>query len=327
MIPFNGIITLRLDLNIENLCPIVLTKPRYYSVGGITIEVRSDLPITDKTFAPALRQFEVTRPGKDIARVRLHFSLPAARDIPQGTEVYRKTPWSIARTRTGWVYTGIAKIGLKQSHLIAVFNHGHTSGDIYVPGDRLFRAGNLGALTLFPTDQILLARLLADCGGALLHSAGVILKRKGLLFLGHSSAGKSTICGMLAQRASILCDDRIIVRGAARGFQLYGTWSHGTFPQVSAGHAPLKALFFLRQSRRNRITPAGDRAQILKRLLPLVVKPLVTADWWERTLDTLESLAARVPAYELEFDKSGEIVKTLAAMVSGGDGAREAGIR
>jgi hypothetical protein len=286
-------------------------KTRYYSVGGITITVRSDRPITDNTFAPALRLFEITRPCRDTARVRLHFSLPSAKDIPRGTEVYRKSPWSIAKTPTGWVYTGISKIGLKQSHLIAVFNHGHTTGDIYVPNDAVYRAGGLGALTLFPTDQILLARLLADRGGALLHSAGAILKRQGLLFLGHSEAGKSTVCAMIKDHATVLCDDRNIVRGAGKGFRLYGTWSHGTFPRVSPAHAPLKALFFLKQSRRNRAVQILDRTQVLKRLLPLVVKPLMTADWWERTLDTLSSLAAGVPAYELEFDTSGKIVTAL----------------
>ncbi len=305
----------------------MLKNIRYYSVGGITLEVRSDLPVTDRTFAPALRLFEVARPGRDRVRVRLHFSLPLPKDVSRGTEVYRKPPWSIVKTRKDWVYQGISKIGLKQSHLIAWFNASHTQGDIYVPSDAVFRAGGLGALTLFPTDQILLARLLAARGGALLHSAGVVMRRKGLLFLGHSSAGKSTMCGMLAPHAEVLCDDRNIVRAEGRRFRLYGTWSHGTFPRVSAAHAPLNALFFLRQSRRNRATRIPDRAQVLKRLLPLVVKPLATADWWERTLDALQSLAARIPAYELEFDESGKIVKTLDTMVSGGKSARKAGVR
>lgn len=304
----------------------VLKDTRYYSVGGITLEIRSDLPITDKTFAPALRVFETARPGRGIVRIRLHFSLPLPTDISRGTEVYRKSPWSIVRTREGWVYKGISKTGLKQSHLIALFNKGHTTGDIYVPDDAVYRAGNLGSLTLFPTDQILLARLLAARRGAILHSAGAVMDGNGLLFLGHSSAGKSTICKMLSRRAEILCDDRNIVKRQGTGCRLYGTWSHGTFPRVSAAHAPLKAMFFLTQSHRNRIASLGDRTLILKRLLPLVVKPLVTADWWERTLDTLQSLSARVPAYELEFDKSGAIVKTLGTLVQGGSRTRKVGI-
>jgi hypothetical protein len=49
--------------------------------------------------------------------------------------------------------------------------------------------------------------------------------------------------------------------------------------------------------------------------LPLLIKPLVTADWWEKTLAVVEKLVREVPAYRLQFDKSGkikEIIRELA---------------
>ena len=42
-----------------------------------------------------------------------------------------------------------------------------------------------------------------------------------------------------------------------------------------------------------------------------VIKPLVTADWWEKTLDLAGALAATVPMYRLRFDRSGAIVELL----------------
>ncbi|HTY08699.1 MAG TPA: hypothetical protein VMF29_06000 [Candidatus Edwardsbacteria bacterium] len=284
---------------------------RHYRIGGLTLAVRSDRPITDRTFDPKLRQFELRAPRRADARIKLHFALPAAIAFAQGTLVYRKSPWAIYRDKEGWSYVGISRIAGQRPHLVARFNKGHTSGDIYVPDDRSWRRGHLKSLTLFPTDQILLARLLADRHSTLLHSAGLILDGHGLLFLGHSSAGKSTICKMFARHAEILCDDRNIVRRAGQGFTLYGTWSHGTFAKISAGHAPLRAMFFLKQSRNNRISRIGNTDEVLKRLLPLVIRPLADAGWWEKTLDVLESLAACVPAYELEFDKSGKIIEVL----------------
>ncbi len=292
------------------------TSERYYRIGGVTLRLRADLPITDKTFAPKFRLFEVRRPLRVDDRIHLHFALPDIAPFTKGTMVYRRTPWAIYRDKRGWSYVGISKNKGRRPHLIARFNRDHTAGDIYVPNGAIWRRGNLRSLTLFPTDQILLARLLAERRGTMLHSAGMILNHNGLLFLGHSSAGKSTICKMLAPQAEILCDDRNIVRRAGRVFTLYGTWSHGTFPRVSAKSAPLKALFFLRQSRYNRITRISDKGEALKRLLPLVIRPLADAGWWEKTLDVLEHLAARVPAYALEFDKSGRILTEVASLLN-----------
>jgi hypothetical protein len=42
-----------------------------------------------------------------------------------------------------------------------------------------------------------------------------------------------------------------------------------------------------------------------------VVRPLVTADWWEKTLDLAGQMAAEVPAYRLRFDLSGGVVDLL----------------
>ena len=80
-------------------------------------------------------------------------------------------------------------------------------------------AAGWSSLSLFPTDQILVARWLADRQGCYLHSAGAILDGKGLLFVGHSDAGKTTTVRMLQDQAEILCDDRNIVRRSGDRFR------------------------------------------------------------------------------------------------------------
>jgi hypothetical protein len=59
------------------------------------------------------------------------------------------------------------------------------------------------------------------------HAAGFVMDSKGLLFVGHSDAGKSTMMKMLRSQGEMLCDDRIIVRRWQDGFRIHGTWSHG----------------------------------------------------------------------------------------------------
>ena len=120
---------------------------------------------------------------------------------------------------------------------------------------------------------------------------------------------------MLAEHGTILCDDRNIVRreadGAWRGF---GTWSHGDVDSVSGADAPLGGILFLRQSAENRIEPLTDRSAIRTRLLATTIRPLATADWWEKTLDLIEALAREVPCYEMRFDRSGAIVDEIVRL-------------
>jgi len=322
---------------------------RYYQIAGITIQVESDVPITNTTFHPKFKPFEADGPGEDTITIRHHFSMPDLNGRDMGEAVYRKPPWAVYRKGNYWIYVGIsgdrfrAITGLwpqvrsrwrsflgrsrqheervekacscpaKQWHtnLLAVFNHDHTRVRIYMESETLFRRGNLSSLTLFPTDQILLARVLAQRKGCFFHAGGVALDGKGFLFVGHSGAGKTTIVNMMKPMAEVLCDDRIIVRRWPDGFRAHGNWSHGDVEDVSAGSAPLKAILFLEQAQENRLISIDEKQEIIRRLLACLIKPLVTADWWDRMLTLVATMAREVPCYSLRFDKGGGAVTLL----------------
>jgi len=287
---------------------------RFYQIAGITIRVESELPITHITFGPRFKPFEMAKPGEDTITLRHIFSLPDPSSKDLGVEVYRKAPWAIYRKGNSWIYVGISPDPEDRDiDSVAVFNQDHSHGMIY-HGERqkdLYMEGNLSSLTLFPSDQIVLARVLADRGGCYFHAAGAIFEGRGLLFVGHSDAGKSTMANMLKGKAEILCDDRIIVRERPEGFRIYGTWSHGDVADVSANFAPLKAMLFLEQAKQNRLIPIEDKRQMFKKLLPYLIKPLETRDWWEKMLDLTSKIAGSVPCYVLEFDRSGGVIELL----------------
>jgi len=225
--------------------------------------------------------------------------------------VYKKIPWAIYQKETYWVYLVIQgeEKGL-DLWTVGVFDGTHTRGTIYHRDNTQFMRGNNHSLTLYPTDQILLARVLADRQACYLHAAGMILHGQGILFVGHSEAGKSTTVNMLKGEGEILCDDRIIVRHWPDGFKIHGTWSHGDIPDVSNSSAPLRAIFFLEQSQENTIEPIDKKAVI--RMLPFyVIKPLVTADWWEKILDLIQVISQEVPVYRLKLDRSGKVRELL----------------
>jgi hypothetical protein len=175
----------------------------------------------------------------------------------------------------------------------------------------------LTSLTRFPTDQIIFTRVLADIQGCILHCAGMILDGHGFAFAGHSEAGKSTTVEMLRPHGEILCDDRNILRRYPDGWRIYGTWSHGDVPDVSPNSAPLRAILLLEQAPFNRLTRITDRREIVRRLPFLIVKPLVDAGWWEKTLDLVGHIAREVPVYRLQFDRSGEVWEVLRELIDG----------
>ena len=291
---------------------------RYYKIAGITVQVESDLPFTDRTFDPKFRQFQTDVPGPngDTIFIHHHFSLPDLLGKDLGREVYRKPPWAVYRKGQSWVYLGISpNAGDPSLHRVATFCDDHSRARIYNDREDIFLKGGLHSLTLFPSDQILLARVLANRKGCFLHSAGMILDGNGLLFVGHSEAGKSTTVKMMLDRAEILCDDRNIVRRWPEGFRVHGSWSHGEVPLVSATSAPLNAILFLKKSDHNRITLMTDRMEIMHRLMASLIKPFVTADWWQRMITLLEEIAREVPCYEMEFDKSGGIVQEIEELM------------
>jgi MoaA/NifB/PqqE/SkfB family radical SAM enzyme len=297
---------------------------RYFRIAGITIQVDSDLPIDDQTFHPKFAAFRVKGPGADTVTIRHHFSLPDLKGEDLGRELYRKPPWAISRQNGSYIYLGISpKTDDPSLHRVATFNADHTRAHIYHDGEDHWRKGDLHSLTLFPSDQILIARLLADRRGCYLHSAGAIINGAGILFVGHSEAGKSTMTrllidagaganGHLPLPVAILCDDRNIVRRLDDGWRVYGTWSHGEVPLVSSNDAPLRNICFLEKANENTLTRLTDRREISRRLLGCLIKPFVTAAWWTKTFDLIEQMANEAPCYVMRFDKSGEIVGKVA---------------
>ena len=71
---------------------------RYYGIAGLTVQVESDLPITDTTFEPKFAVFEVEGPGPDTIVVQHHFGLPSFDEADLGRELYRRPPWAIYRS-------------------------------------------------------------------------------------------------------------------------------------------------------------------------------------------------------------------------------------
>jgi MoaA/NifB/PqqE/SkfB family radical SAM enzyme len=289
---------------------------RYYRNAGITIQIDSDIPIGPHTFDKAVSKFEVGEPGDDIVTIRHHFSLSDMDKKDLGQPVYDRPPWTIYQKGDSWIYVGSSQEPDAAAHQISVFNADHSRGRIYNSSDHYFREGGLNSLCLYPTDQILMARIVVSRSAFYLHSAGIIYHKQGLLFVGHSEAGKSTTVKIFKDKAVILCDDRNILRKQEGRWHVYGTWSHGEIPDVSPESAPLKAIFFLEKSDENNLLPLRDREEILLKLVACLIRPFADAGWWGNILPLVEDVCRNVPCFRMLFDKSGDIVPFIDKIVT-----------
>lgn len=279
-------------------------------IAGITLQISAGLPFRKNTFIDKLQSFEVSTPGDDEVRVQYHFALPIVQESSYGRLVYERAPWRIYHSLQGWSYVGFTPDSSNSLYQIVQIDSNLQQIDVYFPDDVFFKRGGLQSVVLIPSDQIILAPILAERQACLIHSAGLIFNGAGLLFVGHSEAGKSTMVKLLRDESEILCDDRIILRRWPDGIKIHGTWSHGEIPDVSPASAPLRALLFLEKALHNALVPMTP-GEVARALPQYVIKTLAGREWWIKTLDLVEHVAREVPAYRVQFDKSGAIKELL----------------
>lgn len=289
---------------------------KFFQIAGMSVEVQSDLPFTDKTFSSKFKAFQINGPLSE--NIVLHHRFDAFKITPKiENRVYLKPPWAVYHQDDQWIYQWIKAEPPHENYLkTVVTDNEHSFLEIYNDPSmkETFLKGELTSLTMFPTDQILLGRILAYRSGCIMHSLGVSLNEQGLLFVGHSDAGKSTMAGFMKQGANILCDDRNIIRKINNNYLVSGTWSHGDVPDVSPATVPLKGIFFLEKANNNQALPVADKRYAFKRLLACMIRPFETHDWWDNALDFLSGICQQVPCWDLQFDQTGKAYNLMKGM-------------
>ncbi|WP_372846584.1 hypothetical protein [Pontiella sp.] len=156
--------------------------------------------------------------------------------------------------------------------------------------------------------------------GLLVHGASSVLDGSGVLCVGPSGAGKTTIATLLrcGGPAEVLSDEHPIVRRFFRAepessggeFRVYGSPWPSCGGYVSAESAPLKRIYFLEHGPENALVSVG-RKEAVARLLQVATLPWDCADLFDPCLETVESLLATVPAAVLSFKPDEEVVEVI----------------
>ncbi|HOU24244.1 MAG TPA: hypothetical protein PKW05_06420 [Anaerolineae bacterium] len=96
-------------------------------------------------------------------------------------------------------------------------------------------------------------------GPLLLHAAAVVTPAGALLLLGHSGAGKSTVCGLVAERLPTLADDLVRLTCAGQAERAWCVSDAKQSLAPSARSVPLVAVLRLYQSEVTALAPATPR--------------------------------------------------------------------
>ena len=152
------------------------------------------------------------------------------------------------------------------------------------------------------------ANRLLDRDIFVMHGSVVELDGEGYAFLAPSGVGKTTQTRLwqqhFGQRLRVINGDKPLIRmvhdGEAAQFHAYGTPWQGKEGMGCNACAPLKAVFFLKQSREPGAVPAthAQKVDLLFRQLLMPVEP----ERMMRLLNMADKLVSSVPFYVLSCD-------------------------
>ncbi len=153
----------------------------------------------------------------------------------------------------------------------------------------------------YPSDQVLLTNRLLRLGAVVLHACGVVVDGRGYVFCGRSGIGKTTMARMWrAKGATLLNDDRIILRLVDGKVRLFSSPWHGEEREVKAENVPLAALFHLSQAPAHALTLLAG-ALPGARLVATALAPFYAAEGIARLLEEVDQITAAVPSFDLAF--------------------------
>ena len=141
----------------------------------------------------------------------------------------------------------------------------------------------------------------------MIHSAGVLHRGDGYLFVGRPGSGKSTVA-KLSLPDTVLNDEMNLISFSKKGVDVTSTPFNGLFMEKSAGCGRLNAVLLLKQGSEHKLTKTND-AEAVKVLIREIVPPIgldevITPAVRAAMLDIAVRIQRSVPVYWLEFQRN-----------------------
>jgi len=271
-----------------------------FTIGDITISVEGDFQLNAPGIPFTYRPF--IENGKTDITLRLHEKIL----VPTvGEKIFDSPPiWSLYRHNG----TSILRIFEKMPGYgrTLVLPQDIENTDLYFDDP----TGNYCDPFYGPTMELLMVNYLAQGRGVIIHGCGIKQDDRGVLFVGESGAGKTTMAKIWSQESDVevLSDDRTLVRKKDDHFVMYGTPWHGEGKFGSPGSVKLDQIFFIKHSKENSILKSNN-ARSVTQFLKCSFPPLWDVQGMEYSMDVFSDLAAAVTCRMLSFKPDSSIIE------------------
>lgn len=288
-------------------------------IAGIQIKLASPLSAAELGIEERLGSFFADTDEKPLARTALRWQESELPPVPRGELIYNPgSIWTMHRDGIDW-YAALTYQNENQNENLAaqpqavlLANSGWDNLTLTEQrsGPHWQSLLNIGA------GELILRTAILFSGGLVFHASGLDDNGKGIVFIGHSGAGKSTQLELWSDEPGVIAmnDDRIAVRAKTDGPMCYGTpW--GGSSNIARNHAaPLNALIVLEQATENAI----------ERLTPAAAAPLLAAraflPYWDKSLmrlalDNLNAILHQVPVFRLRCRPEREVIPLVRSVV------------
>jgi hypothetical protein len=216
--------------------------------------------------------------------------------------------WRLHRRPGRWAVELASPAPGRGAYQTALVSSDFSSGEIIVSSD-LRRPRDRFPLR-YPLAELLMIGMLAQGHGLMLHACAAQDGEGATVFAGVSGAGKSTMARIWLENsdATLLSDDRVILRAHDDGIWVYGTPWHGDAHVACPGRAPLRTIAFLQHGVEN----CAVRLAPVQAALGLLIRGFLP--FWDHagmgfSLDMMDRVCRAVPCYDLSFVPDASIVE------------------
>ncbi len=284
--------------------------PFYIRVAGLTIGVWGDDPALNIRIDPTIEQFCVDETDPD---VKVRASVGMLTEAPEDEPVFESGGlWKLSKRHGEPCYRFVSPYFGPQPYKEACFSADFSSGAVQLHKPYLTAVQSIYPLE-YPLDELLILNLLSQRRGVEVRACGIIDEAgRGHVFMGHSGAGKTTLARLWAAEtnATILSDDRIILRHHSNGYHLYGTPWHGEAHFACTAQAPLASIVFIGHGPQHALTPLAPTAAI-SRFMTCSFPPFYDPEGLAWMLEFYTDVVQAVPAYTLGFLPNAQVVGFL----------------
>jgi hypothetical protein len=289
-----------------------MLQPLVITIAGIAFALRSERPEETLFLEPVYKSFETWDPPEVWLTSVYDPFFPGVALHSKNLKFDSGGTWVYYKSENENIVVLVSPPN-RTPYRIAVYDKEFRVGRIY--HTQLQERDDSGAFAIpsgleWPLGQLNMVNLLARERGIMLHACGIDDSGRGYLCAGNSGHGKSTLARLWSSHASILNDERIVLRREGDVYWIYGTPWYGEYSVFSSHSVPVEKIFFLYPSKVNTISRIKG-ATAVTRLIARMFPPFWDSDGMRFTLDLCNQLVASTPCYDLGFTNTSDTLEFM----------------